>query len=115
LKQRILVMNGQRLVETQKESEWTTTDVAKAGPLKPGIYNIYLASQADKSKSHDGAILHIDKDHVYQQIGKAFVKHNAADFSKLPEIGSNLSIKYDDSGKTIVSQLSNSIKKGLSR
>jgi len=94
MKQRLLVMNGQRLVQSEKEGQWATDKVEKAGLLKPGIYNIYLAIQADKANAHDGVILHLDRTHVYQQVGKSFVKHDLADFVKVPDIGINSSIKY---------------------
>jgi cell filamentation protein len=95
MKERILVMNGQRLVQSEKNGEWGTVHVGKAGGLMPAIYNIHLATPADKSKSHDGVIVHVDKQAVYQQVGKAFVKHDLASFDKSPEIGHNLSIKYE--------------------
>lgn len=94
MKQRLLVMNGQRLVQVEKEGQWATDKVEKAGPVKPGIYNIHLAIQADKTKTHEGTIVHQDRTHVYQQIGKSFVKHALSDFDKVPGIGSNSSIKY---------------------
>jgi hypothetical protein len=55
--------------------------------VKPGIYNLYLASQADKTKTHDGVILHADRDSVFQQVGKSVVKHDRVDFLKAPAIG----------------------------
>lgn len=94
MKQRVLVMNGQRLVQIEKEGQWATDKVEKAGPVKPGIYNIHLALQADKAKTHEGMIVHQDRTHVYQQTGKSFVKHTLSDFDIVPEIGSNSSIKY---------------------
>jgi cell filamentation protein len=95
MKQRLLVMNGQRLVQSEKEGQWATEKVEKAGLVKPGIYNIHLAVQADKSKTHDGPIVHQDRMHLYQQTGKSFVKHVLSDFDKVPEIGTNSSIKYE--------------------
>lgn len=102
MKQRILVMNGQRLVQSEQGKQWTTDKVEKAKTVKPGIYNIYLSTQADKSKAHDGVIVHVDKDHVYQQIGKNFVKHDRVDFDNIPDIGANTTVKYDV-GKAVVS------------
>jgi hypothetical protein len=96
MKQRLLVMNGQRLVQIEKEGQWAIDKVEKAGPLKPGIYNIHLAVLADKAKSHEGLIVHHDSSHVYQQVGKSFVKHALSNFDIVPEIGSNSSIRYDD-------------------
>ncbi|MFC3658459.1 KfrB domain-containing protein, partial [Xanthomonas hyacinthi] len=87
MKQRLLVMNGQRLVQSEQGGRWATDKVEKAGTIKPGIYNIHLSTKADKSQSHDGVIVHADKDHVYQQVGKHFVQHDRANFDKVPEIG----------------------------
>ncbi|MGZ4823088.1 MAG: KfrB domain-containing protein [Terriglobales bacterium] len=95
MKQRLLVMNGQRLVQTEQGGQWATDKVEKAGAVKPGIYNIHFALDADKSRTYDGPILHADSEHVYQQVGKSsFVKHALGDFEKVPEIGSNASITY---------------------
>lgn len=113
MKQRLLVMNGQRLVQSEKGGDWNTDKVEKAGTVKPGIYNIHLSAQADKSKAHDGPVIHADKDHVYQQVGKSFVKHDRADFDKLPEIGSNSTIKYDN-GKATVTGASMKLGRGIS-
>jgi hypothetical protein len=109
MKQRLLVMNGSRLVQREQDGQWNTEKVEKAGTVKPGIYNIYLASQADKSKGTDGPILYVDKDHVYQQVGKSFVKHDCTDFDKVPEVGTNYSVKYDQ-GKAVAAP--SSLKQG---
>jgi cell filamentation protein len=105
MKQRLLVMNGQRLVQTEQAGQWATDKVEKAGGVRPGIYNIHLALQADKSKTYEGPILHSDREHIYQQIGKSsFVKHVLTDFDKVPQIGSNSSIKYTE-GAAVARQL----------
>ena len=114
MKQRLLVMNGQRLVQSEQGGQWATDKVEKAGVIKPGIYNIHLSTKADKSQSHDGVIVHADKDHVYQQVGKQFVQHDRANFDKVPEIGSNSSIKYDGD-KAQVAPSSIKLGRGLSR
>jgi cell filamentation protein len=113
MKQRLLVMNGQRLVQSEQGGQWNTDKVEKAGTVKPGIYNIHLSTQADKAKTHDGVIVHADKDHVYQQVGKNFVKHDRSDFDKVPDIGNNSSIKYDG-GKATVSASSIKLGRGIS-
>ena len=105
MKQRLLVMNGQRLIQSEQGGEWITDKVAKAGTLKPGIYNVHLSAQADKAKTQDGVIVHADSDYVYQQVGKNFIKHDRADFDKVPDIGSSVSITYSNS-KAIVSSAS---------
>jgi cell filamentation protein len=94
MKQRLLVMNGQRLVQIERGGQWATEKVEKAAGVKPGIYNIYLAVNADKVKAHEGIILHVDHDHLYQQTGKGFVRHLIADFTKVPDIGINASVNY---------------------
>lgn len=114
MKQRLLVMNGQRLVQSEQEGHWNTVKVEKAGAIKPGIYNIHSSTQADKTKAHDGVIVHTDKEHVYQQVGKNnFVKHDRSNFDKVPEVGSNSSVKYDG-GKAIVSPSSIKLGRGIS-
>lgn len=94
MKQRLLVMNGQRLVQIERESQWATEKVEKAAGVKPGIYNIFLAVLADKAKVHEGIVVHVDQDHLYQQTGKGFVRHALADFNKVPDIGIHVSVKY---------------------
>ncbi|AVX40753.1 KfrB domain-containing protein [Yersinia massiliensis] len=116
MKQRLLVMNGQRIVQTEKTAgDWQNDKVDKAGDLKPGMYNIYLANQADKSKSYTGTIVHKDKENVYQQIGKNFVKHNSSNFDKVPVIGSEKTITYsNEQGRAEVS-VAQKIGRSISR
>ena len=70
MKERLLVMNGQRIVQAEKDGAWTNQKVDKAGALKPGIYNLYTAQAADKKQTHAGVIVHADATNVYQQIGR---------------------------------------------
>ena len=104
MKQRLLVMNGQRIVQgEQGDGQWQNEKVEKANGVKPGLYNIYSANQADKTKAYAGIILHSDKNNVFQQIGKnSFVTHSRTDFSKVPDVGLLKSISYDEQGKAIV-------------
>ena len=115
MKQRILVMNGQRLVQTEQGGEWNTGKVEKAGNVKAGIYNLYLAGEADKTRKHIGMILHTDNDYVYQQDGKAVVRHARQDFGSVPEYGTLKSIAYDEQGRAVTvaatATLSASIKR----
>ncbi|AGS40918.1 MULTISPECIES: IncP plasmid survival protein KfrB [Gammaproteobacteria] len=104
MKQRLLVMNGQRIVQTDQGGAWANQKVDKAGALKPGIYNLYMAKEADKSQRHDGVIVHADNNKIYQQIGKNFVMHSKSDFDIVPDIGSAKSISYDAQGKALVAQ-----------
>jgi hypothetical protein len=100
MKQRLLVMNGQLLVQSEQAGQWRTDKVEKAASVRPGIYAIYLATAADKSKAHDGPIIHIDTSSVYQQVGKNFILHDRSAFLKLPDIGAHLTVNYT-AGKCI--------------
>ncbi|OUY24174.1 conjugal transfer protein TraO [Klebsiella pneumoniae] len=115
MKHRLLVMNGQRIVQTENEGAWTNQKVDKAGALKPGIYNIYMAQKADKSQRHDGTIVHADSGSIYQQVGKNFVMHARSDFDKVPEIGSAKSVTYDVNGKAQVSAENVKLSRGRTR
>ena len=115
MKQRLLVMNGQRIVQTEQEGAWAHQKVDKAGALKPGIYNLYMAQQADKKQTHDGVIVHADNNQVYQQVGKNFVMHARSDFDKVPEIGSAKSISYSAQGKATVAAEAPKLTRGRSR
>jgi len=115
MKQRLLVMNGQRIVQTEQEGAWANQKVDKAGALKPGIYNLYMAQQADKKQTHDGVIVHADNNQVFQQIGKNFVMHARSDFDKVPEIGSAKSISYSAQGKAVVAAEAPNLTRGRSR
>ena len=115
MKQRLLVMNGSRIVQSEQDGQWRSEKVDKAGALKPGIYNLYLASRADKTATCSGVILHADKDNVYQQVGRNYVIHARPDFDKVPDIGSAKSISYDTQGKASVSAETVQLSRGRSR
>lgn len=112
MKQRLLVMNGQKLLQSEQGGDWVTSKVEKAGLIKPGIYSLYLASSPDKLKSYEGVIIHVDKDVLYQQIGKNVVKHALYDFDRIPELGSALKIAYEKSRALL---LPSSLKLGQRR
>jgi len=109
MKQRLVVMNGQRIVETAQESNGSFVNakydvIGKANGLKPGLYNLYAAAKPDKSQATEGLILHADRESVYQGKGKNIIKHDRADFDKVPEIGSSLSVSYNDQGRAAVTK-----------
>jgi hypothetical protein len=101
MKQRLLVMNGQRLVQNAQGGKWETVKVEKAGTVKPGIYDIHLSSPAEQTKAYDGPILHADRDYVYQQVRKSYIKHDRAIFDSVPDVGANLNVRYEN-GKAVV-------------
>lgn len=113
MKQRLLVMNGQLLVQSEQGGQWNTDKVEKAGAIKPGIYNIHLSAPADMAQTQSGIIIYADREFVFQQVGKNFVKHERNNFDKVPDIGSHSSVKYED-GKAIVSRSSLKLGRGIS-
>lgn len=97
MKQRLLVMNGQKLVQNEVDGKWKTIKVTKASDIKAGIYNIYLAKEAETaSHSYEGLIVHVDKDFFYQKSGGEFIKHPSKYFLKFPEVGKNITVQYDN-------------------
>ena len=102
MKQRVLVMNGQRLLQSEQNGEWNTVNVQKAGDLKPGIYHLYLAKDADKCHKYIGYVLHTDKDYVYQQYDKNVVRHERAAFEVAPNLGTLKSISYEQERAIVV-------------
>lgn len=102
MKQRLLVMNGQRILQTEQDGAWANQRVDKAGALRPGIYNLYMAKGVDKSQRHDGVIVYADENKIYQQIGKTFVMHAKSDFDIVNDVGRARSISYDAQGKAVV-------------
>ena len=104
MEQRLVVMNGQRIVQKTlpgtESFEAATNDVmGKANGLKPGVYNLYSSLPADKQQSYSGQILHADKESVFQKTGVNIIKHSRSDFDKVPEIGSVISISYNAQGR----------------
>lgn len=95
MKQRVLVMNGRRILESDTGGKWVTQKVESAGLLKPGIYNISSASPAEPGKSYEGTIVHSDKTHIFQKLAAGYVSFDRKAFEKLPEIGSFAKIQYE--------------------
>src|SRR6478735_10597043 len=100
MKQRLLVMNGQKLLQTEHAGEWQVDKVEKAGTIRPGIYNLYLSTTADQAGVHVGVVLHADSQFVYQQVGKTFVRHERTRFDQVPTLGAHVSIRYQHNQAT---------------
>ena len=106
MKQRLLIMNGQCALQQEDQGQWRNVKIEKAKGVKPGIYNIYLATRADKTKEFVGVILYTDKTVIYQQVGKGqYVSHDPADFKKSPEPGQIKHIGYCTEGKAVISEV----------
>jgi hypothetical protein len=92
-------------MQQEDQGQWRNTKVKKAKSVKPGVYNIYTANKADKTKEHSGVILFADKTTVYQQVGKGqYTTHEQGDFTKPLESGKINSISYSADGKAVVSE-----------
>ncbi|MDR8093133.1 conjugal transfer protein TraO [Burkholderia gladioli] len=116
MKERLVVMNGTRVVQLEKApGQWENGKVDKAGSVKPGVYPIYLAAAPDKSKAYDGPVIHADKQSIFQQTGKAeFVRHARSDFDKVPELGVAKHIAYSQ-GRAVVTAATASLSRGVKR
>jgi cell filamentation protein len=112
-KERILVMNGQRLLQQEQGGEWTTQKVSKAGRLKPGIYNAYLANDADPTLQHNGIVFHADGTYVYQKTEQNIVRYPFQAFDSIPEYGKPVSISCEQ-GKALVADAALSKSRRLS-
>lgn len=116
MKQRLVVMNGQRIVQTEQSGgTWANSKVDKAGALRPGIYNLYAAVPASKTDVNSGVILHSDDKLVYQQIGKGCVTHERAAFERVPDVGAARTITYGEEGRVKVSVDLPALSRGRSR
>ena len=98
-KLRMIVMNGQRIIQALVNNEWETTGTIKKVEegIKPGIYNIYLAKQPEDKKQYEGKVLYIDKENevFYQQTGKDFIVHRLNTINGKPVAGKDVVVKYD--------------------
>ena len=101
MKVRLIVMNGQRIVQHEEEGKWQNYKVEKAGTLKPGIYNIYLARPAEKNKSYEGVIVHAEDGTIYQQVGRGFVVHSRDHLDGVPAIGGAYRIEHGAKKATV--------------
>jgi len=98
-KQRIIVMNGRKILQTQVNNKWEATGTIKKVEegIRPGIYNIYLAKAPSDKHQYEGKIIHVDKENnvFYQQTNKHFIVHqlNAVDIK--PIAGKDVVVKYE--------------------
>ena len=98
-KLRMIVMNGQKILQTQNNNEWETIGTIKKVEegIKPGVYNIYLAKTPSDKNQYEGQIIHIDKENAvfYQQVNKDFIVHQLSAIEGKPVTGKNVAIEYD--------------------
>ncbi|MBK1718082.1 KfrB domain-containing protein [Thiocystis violacea] len=102
---RLLVMNGQRVLQRQVGTAWTNLSVHKAGDIQAGFYNLWSANRPAPGQRYEGAILHAEGDKLYQQVGRNVVVHDLQAFAGLrpPPIGTLKTVSYDAKGVATVS------------
>ncbi len=104
-KQRMIVMNGQKILQTQNNNEWETIGTIKKVEegIKPGLYNIYLAKTPVEKNRYEGQIIYIDKDNAvfYQQVNKDFIVHQLNTVDGKPVAGQDVAITYDGEKATL--------------
>ena len=96
-KKRLVVMNRQCITQVVgPDNKWRDAKIEKAVERPPGIYNLHTAVPADPAKTHDGVILYVDTQHVYQQVGKAIVTHESRKFDRVPDLGAVKAVSYGE-------------------
>ena len=115
MRERLLVMNKQCIIQRDHGGKWVNQKVEKAGSLKPGIYNLFNAVKAEPNKSYEGTIVHKGDKSLFQQVGKKFVMHEQSKFDIIPVIGSEARIGYSDTGNAEVAKMAKGAKRKISR
>ena len=107
-------MNGQKLFQNDSTGEWKTEKVSKAQGINPGIYNLYNAVDADKTKENIGEIIYVDKKEnvLYQKHESRYIKHDLNCFDQIPETGCILNIKYENN-KTNITNISQKLSQTI--
>ena len=105
-KLRMIVMNGQKILQTQNNNEWETIGTIKKVDegIKPGVYNIYLAKTPVDKKQYEGQIIYVDKDNAifYQQVNKNYIVHELSAVDGKPVAGKDVAITYDGEKDTLI-------------
>ena len=105
-KLRMIVMNGQKILQTQNNNEWETVGTIKKVEegIKPGVYNIYLAKTPVDKNQYEGQIIHIDKENAvfYQQVNKDYIVHQLNAVNGKPVAGKDVEIQYDGEKATLI-------------
>ena len=104
-KLRMIVVNGQKILQTQNNNEWETTGTIKKVDegIKPGVYNIYLARTPVDKNQYEGKIIYIDKENAvfYQQVKKDIIVHQLKAIEGKPVAGKDVVIAYDGEKATL--------------
>ncbi|PTQ77324.1 hypothetical protein C8R26_109110 [Nitrosomonas oligotropha] len=101
----MIVMNGQKILQTQNNNEWETIGTIKKVEegIKPGVYNIYLAKTPSDKNRYEGQVIHVDKENsvFYQQVNKDFIVHQLEAVDGKPVAGKDVAITYDGEKATL--------------
>ena len=104
-KLRMIVMNGQKILQTRNNNEWETMGTIKKVDkgINPGVYNIYLAKTPVDKNQYEGQIIHVDKDNAvfYQQVNKDYIVHQLNAVDGKPVAGKDVAITYDGEKATL--------------
>lgn len=96
-KQRLVVSNDSKTVETEVDGKWEIGRVESPNGLAKGVYNLYQAHDVarDTKQQIEGTILHADKSRVYQSVGQnVIVAYDRNAFAKEPPIGQHVKVDY---------------------
>lgn len=102
MKYRLLVMNGQRILEAERAGTWIRVRVEEAGAVSPGLYNLYLARPGVAPRTYEGPVLHDDGARVYQYTRSGMIAHRREKLDKLPAPGASVVIHYEADGRARV-------------
>ena len=95
MKKRVVVVNGQKVLQAEDGATWTNERVEKAGLLRPGLYELFAAAPSDRSTSTAGVLLVVDGGVLYQVTNTGLVAHNCNDFDALPAVGAHGTVTYN--------------------
>lgn len=98
-KRRLVVMNGHRVLQVLAGDDWDIEKVDKARGVRPGLYQLFEAAEADPSRPAVGVVVHVDELQAYVQTDAGLVKHDLGAFDHPPPLGGRIAITYDKQGR----------------
>jgi len=94
MKERIIVLNGTVILQFEQDYEWKNKKVFKAGNIKPGLYDLYLAKEPNKNSILKGKILFRDKEFTYQTTDLGLIKYKNSSLTFKVELYVTYSLQY---------------------
>ena len=81
---RLIVMGGKVALQSMDdEGRWTHLYIKRCETIQPGVYQLLKAKDPLPGSVHTGAVLARHDAFVYQESGKAIVRHAASIFSDI--------------------------------